>query len=522
MKAHVALALAGLASVLVAELVARRIRLPSAVILVVVGLAYGELPGPNLSLQPNLVLTVILPPLLYSTAIRASLLDIRANLRAVGSLSIGLTLATAFAVGGLLSAAVPGLPFALAVALGAAVAPTDPVASLAIGRRAGLPPHLTTLIEGEGLLNDATALTTYQVAVGAVVGSGLSAAHAVGTFALEALGGLAIGVAVAIVVRVIRRWIHEPLVDNGLSLGVPFAAFIAAESIHASGVLAVVVAGLILGHSAAGVSGGPSRLQTRAVWLLLDFLLEGLVFLLIGQQLPAVLRGLGDYSTGRLALSAGLTVAGVLVVRPLWLALARRLPGWIRGGRALGGKEVVALSWAGTRGVISLAAAFALPLQAHDAALPDRDLLLFCAYVVVLVTLVGQGLTFAPLLARLHLPVNAASERRTRLEARLAAARVAAEQLDQICAEEHVPSEIVERVRRTARAQVERRTRNLEALAGVEDVDTVAAEVARLHRLYIDAQREELVRWRDAGRLSDRGLRELDRELDVEEIRTSV
>jgi CPA1 family monovalent cation:H+ antiporter len=522
MKAHVGLALIALASVLAAELVARRFRLPNAVILVVVGLAYGELPGPNLSLEPHIVLTVILPPLLYSTALRASLLDIRSNLRAVMSLSVGLTLATAFAVAGLLSAVVPGLPFALAVALGAAVAPTDPVASLAIGRRAGLPPHLTTLMEGEGLLNDATALTTYQVAVAAAVGSGLSAGHAVGTFALESLGGIAVGLAVATVTRAVRRLVDDPLVENGLSLGVPFGAFIAAEALHSSGVLAVVVAGLVLGHAPPGISSGPARLQTRAVWLLLDFLLEGLVFLLIGQQLPTVLRALDNYPTGQLAAAAGVTVAGVLVVRPLWLLLGRRVPEWLRGGRGLTGKEVVALSWAGTRGVITLVAAFALPLQAHGAPLPNRDLMLFCAYVVVLVTLVGQGLTFGPLLSALKLPMNAAGERRTRIEARLAAARVAADQLDEICAAEHVPSDIAERVRRVARSQIARQTHNLETLESEEDTDQMTGEVARLRRLYINAQREELQRWRDAGRLSDRGLRELDRELDIEDSRATV
>jgi CPA1 family monovalent cation:H+ antiporter len=196
----------------------------------------------------------------------------------------------------------------------------------------------------------------------------------------------------------------------------------------------------------------------------------------------------------------------------------------LRGGRPLGGREVVALSWAGTRGVITLAAAFALPLQAHGKELTDRDLMLFCAYVVVLVTLVGQGLTFARVLAWLKLPADSRTERRTRLEARLAAAKVAAEQLDEICTTEGVPAEIGGRVQRAAHAQVDRAERSLAALEDIDDadIDTVTAEVARLRRLFIDAQREELVRWRDAGRLSDRGLRDLEKELDVEESRLSL
>jgi CPA1 family monovalent cation:H+ antiporter len=387
-----------------------------------------------------------------------------------------------------------------------------------------MPPHLTTLVEGEGLLNDATALTAYQVAVAAAVGQGLSAAHAAGTFVLEALGGLVIGMAIAGLVRIARRWTDDPLVDNGISLGVPFACYIAAEAVHSSGVLAVVVAGLILGHSSGGVAGGPARVQTRAVWRLLDFLLEGLVFLLIGQQLPTVLDGLSGYPRGTLAAAAGLTLSGVLVVRPLWLLVGQRLPRQLRGGRPLARNEVIAMSWAGTRGVITLAAAFGLPLRAHGAPLPDRDLLLFCAYVVVLVTLVGQGLTFGALLAHLRLPFDAGHERRTRREARLAAARVGAERVDQVCASEHVPEAIAGRVQRAARAQVARLETGVNALASVDDeiVDAVAAEVARLWHAQIESQREELERWRDAGRLSDRGLRELDKELDLEEIRTSV
>jgi CPA1 family monovalent cation:H+ antiporter len=318
--------------------------------------------------------------------------------------------------------------------------------------------------------------------------------------------------------------VHDPLVDNGLSLGTPFACYIAAEAIHSSGVLAVVVAGLVLGHVSGGIASGSSRLQTRAVWLLLDFLLEGFVFLLIGQQLPTVLDGLDAYDASTLAAAAGLTLAAVLVVRPLWLLLARQLPRRLRGGRALTGKEVVAMSWAGTRGVITLAAAFGLPLSAHGAPLPDRDLLLFCAYVVVLLTLVGQGLTFGLLLSWLRLPVDSATERRTRLEARVAAAQVAGSLLDDVCAAEGVPEAIADRVRRAARAQLQRQVQNLETLAAIDEekTDAVAGEVGRLRRIYISAQRDELVRWRDAGRLSDRGLRDLERELDIEEARSSI
>jgi monovalent cation/hydrogen antiporter len=526
MKADIGFALAALLAVLLAQPISRRTGLPSAVLLVVVGAVYGELPGPNITLRPELVLTLVLPPLLYSASLQASLVDIRSNVRTIASLSIGLTLATAFAVGGVLVVVVPGLPVAVAIALGAAVAPPDPVASLSIGRRAGLPPRLITLVEGEGLLNDATALTTYTVAVAAAVGHVFSWPHAIEAFLLESIGGFVIGLASALAVRYVRRWIEDPLVDNALSLGIPFAVYIVADSAHASGVLAVVVCGLVLGHSAGGeVGSGQSRLQSRAVWRLLDFLLEGFVFLLIGQQLPTVLRGLGPYPTHTLVAATVATVLAVLVVRPLWLFTVEWLPGRLRGSdTSLGPKEVAAMSWAGTRGVITLAAAFALPLTAHGQPLPDRDLLLLCAYVVVLVTLVGQGLTFGWVLRRLHLPTDAAAERRNRGEARLAAARAGLARLNELQDDDGASAAVAQRLVLSARQRVDRLERSLERLDGADDmqVDTVAGGIAEVRRLYIDAQRDEIVRWRDAGRLSDRSLRQLDRELDIEESRSSA
>jgi monovalent cation/hydrogen antiporter len=517
MTGQVGFALAALACVLVAAPLGRRLRVPSAVLLVLVGLAYGLAPGPNVRLDPSVVLTLVIPPLLYSTALRASLLEIRSHLRTVGSLSIGLVLATTFAVAGLLVLAVPGLPFSVAVALGAAVSPPDPVAALAIGRRAGLPPRLITLVEGEGLLNDATALTTYQIALAAAAGSGVTALTVAGSLFLEVSVGLAVGLAVAFAVRVLRRHITDPLVDNGLSLGIPFLSYTLAHALHGSGVLAVVVAGLVIGHSSSQISTGASRLQTRAVWRLVDFLLEGFVFLLIGQQLPKVIDGLGSYRISTLVAAAGIAVGVTVLLRPIWLLVTTHLPGRLRGtSDVLRAKEVLALSWVGTRGVITLAAVFGLPLTLHGQPLPRRDLLLFCAYAVVLVTLVGQGLTFGPLLDRLGLPTGGEAEQRSRLEARLAAAKAGADRLEEIIVAEAVPTAVAERARRAAEVHVARRAATLDRLAdGAGDDPT--GDVARLRRLLIDAEREELLRWRDAGRLSDRGLRALDRELDVEE-----
>ena len=511
----VAFGVVAVAVVVVGELVAESTGIPAAVLLVLAGLVYGLLPGPNVRLDPEVVLLLVLPPLLYWAALNAGLLEIRANLRPVGSLAVTLVLVTAVAVGAGLAAVLPGVPFAAAVALGAAVAPPDPVAALAIGRRAGLPPRLLTLIEGEGLLNDATAITTFEVAVAVAAGGSFSLAGAAGRFLYSAAVGTAVGWGIAWVSRQIRRHLHDPLAENALSLATPFLAYLPAEELHASGLLAVVVTGLWVGHEAPRLLSGASRLQTRAVWRLVNFLLEGVVFLLIGNQLPTVIEGLNVYPIGTILSATGVSVALVLLVRPAWLWLTSHLPGRLLGERvaiSLSGRELVAMSWAGTRGVISLAAAFALPL---DAAGNYRALLIFCTYAVVLVTLVGQGLTFAPLLRALHLQAGRGDELRARGEARSAAVSAGLRRLEDLAAEQPVPGEVLERLR--ALAEGRRQRSELDAAGENGDDASPVALVASLRRQMIEAEREELLRWRDAGRLPETGLRALEHELDYEE-----
>jgi CPA1 family monovalent cation:H+ antiporter len=508
--------------VLVVRLAADRSGLPSAVLFVLVGSVLAFAPGPTAHLEPDVVLELVIPPLLYAAALNASLIEIRSNLRRIASLSVGLVLATALAVGVALDAVVGGLGFAAALALGAAVAPPDPVAALAIGRRARLPSRLTTLIEGEGLLNDATALTVYGIAVtAATTGGGFSLPEGVLRFFAAVLGGVAAGVAVAAVVRVARRHLDDPLLENALSLATPFAAYALAESVDTSGVLAVVLAGLLVGHQSPLIESGASRLQTRAVWRLVEFVLEGYVFLLIGQQMPDVVDDLGRYSTETVVGASVATVAVVMLVRPLWL-LGLRSDTRDPEGTPLSLREVAALSWSGTRGVITLATAFALPL-----AFPDRHLLLFCAYLVVLVTLVGQGLTFAPLLRALKLGSDDADERRVRAEARLAAVEAARERIGEVLDEEQLPDAAAQRIRQFydgRRRSAEQRLRRVQARldhADDEEADRALASTVEalgiLRRAAIDAEREELVRWRDAGRLPESSLRILLRELDYQE-----
>lgn len=408
------------------------------------------MPGPKPHLDPEFVLTVLLPPLLYSTARGSSLLTIRANLRPIVSLSVLLMLLTAFAVGALVTLVVPGMPLAVGLVLGAAVAPPDPLAALSVGRRAGMPPRLTVLIEGEGLLNDATALTTYQVA--AAVGSGFSWAAVSGWFALAVAGAVAVGAGIALVIRAARRWLGDPLIGNAISLAAPLVTYLLAEDIHSSGILAVVVAGLMVGHNAGREETGASRLQTGAVWQFVEFLLEGFLFLLIGQQLPKILRGLHNQPTGTVVAAAPAVAAGHPIRTHVVASPPERHVGRATGrsgahraelGRNPGSHQ----PGGGICGAIHHRRGHAVPETRPVAALHIR---------VVLVTLVGQRLTFAPLLRRLKLRANAAEAEQLRNEVRLAAIDAAMVTVNDLLARDEIIPSLAESLRTNLTARADR------------------------------------------------------------------
>ncbi|MEU4159646.1 sodium:proton antiporter [Actinoplanes sp. NPDC026670] len=531
-------ALGAIAVIIVVHWVTEKTGLPAAVLLTLVGVAYSYLPGENLKVNEEVILMFVLPPLLYNAALDSSLLDIRRNIRTVISLSVVLVLITALLVGLGFSLWVPEATLAAGIALGAAVAPPDPVAALAVGRKAGLPGKLITLIQGEGLLNDATALTLLTVAIAAQNdGEEIAFGGTVQQFFTSATGGVIIGIVIAYFVRFLRPFRQDPLSANALSIITPLGAFTLAEHFHLSGVLAVVVAGLIVGHDTPRYTTGASRLQTAAVWRLIDFLLEGAVFLLIGMQVKSILKGLTDYTWQEVCIALGITLGVVLLIRPLWLAVTQLLPRQLHlrlGGQQdddmdvpegrtkeepLSGREVTALTWAGTRGVITLAAVFTIPDS-----VPNHDLMVFCALLVVLVTLVGQGLTFAPLVRLLGLRANQKDKARLRNEARSAAVEAALDRLDDIQEEkhDHVEDEAIETMRRQLQFRLDRYRRRLDLLDQVESTELPKSpqyEAALMVRqAVIDAEREELLRWRDAGRLADESLRVLNRELDHEEL----
>lgn len=517
MLSSIWIVLAALAVILAVRALADRLQQSSAVLLVLAGLLLSVLPLPSAALEPHVILNVIIPPLLYIAAKRASRLDLRSNRRAIASLSVALVVATAFAVGLGLMIVVPGLGFAAALALGAAVSPPDPVASLEIGRRAGLPTRLRALIEGEGLLNDATALTLYGLAVTAALGGGFTAPEAGLRFLLAVAGGILCGLIVARVIQWILRRTDDVLIENAISLATPFLAFGLAELIHGSGVLAVVVAGLSLIEGRKQVTTGESRLQTAAVWRIVEYLLEGYVFLLIGQQAPDIIRRLSHYDDGIVLAATVTTVVIVLGVRLAWmLVLGKR----VSGDRSLSPGDAIALWWAGTRGVITLATAYALPLD-----FPFRDLFLFLAFVVVLVTLVGQGFTFAPLLRRLGLRTADDGSVWVRVDAQAAAFDAAIdllsdlESVDELDQDDPVVRKVAERHRQTLIGKRDRLRQHLD----YEDTAERPAQPDRsasiaVRRAVLDAQREELIRRRDSGHLTDSDLRILELQLDAQEL----
>jgi Na+/H+ antiporter len=488
---------------------ARRTSVPAPVLLAVAGLALGLLPGiPDVRVDPDLVLVLVLPPLLYAAAVDLPTKQVRADLLPIAALALGLVVVSIVAVGLVAVLLVPGLPLAAGLTLGAILAATDPVAIAALARRLSLPRRLLTIVQAESLLNDATSLVAYRIAVAAAVsGTGLSFWRAGAQFLLVAGGGALVGLVVAAVVAWVRRRVDDPLAENALSLLTPFVAFLPAEAAGWSGVTAVVFCGLYLGPRLPGLSSSVTRMQEQATWQVLVFLLEGAVFALVGLQLPALVAGLDGRSLVQV-LSWALLIAAVLVtVRVAWAFPAAYLP-WLlrRSGRRAGRvpwQLPAVFAWTGTRGVVALAAALALPLTTRAGPrFPERDVLLVLSSSVILITLVGQGLTLGPLARRLGVGADREAELREEMLARTRAAQAALAQLDALDGDGSVPADVVERVR----GQLEERI----TAAGVDSY-------RRLRRELLQAERDEVVRLRDRGEIGDAVLRRVQRGIDLEE-----
>ncbi|MFJ8918786.1 monovalent cation:H+ antiporter, CPA1 family [Streptomyces sp. LamerLS-316] len=504
---------------------ARRTPVPPPLLLVAAGLLASYLPGvPGYTLDAHIVLPLLLPPLLYTAAVDSSYLDLRANLRPVALLSVGYVLFATVAVGWLAYLLVPDLPLTAALVLGAVVAPPDAVTAAAIARRVGLPARVTTILQGESLVNDATAITAFKVAVAAAVGEGMSWGAGIGEFVLASVGGIGVGLLLMVPLHWLRTHLKEALLQNTLSLLIPFVAYAAAERVHASGVLAVVVVALYLGHRSWQVDFA-TRLQEAAVWKMVAFVLESAVFALIGLQLPFVLRGLGSYSMAEAFGYAVLVFVAVVVVRFVWVYPASYLPPWLssrireREGPPSWSSALI-VGWAGMRGVVSLAIAFSIPMVTHDGEdFPARNLVLFLTFTTVIGTLVVQGLSLPLLVRVLKLPRRSArAETLAEAQAQNEASTAADAALEELLADPRnaLPDPLVERLR----AVMERRRNAVwERLGATNPVTGESADdtYRRLARDMIATEREVFVRLRDERRIDDEMLRALLRRLDLEE-----
>src|SRR3954469_8322388 len=437
-----------LVAVAVLSALATRIGVPYPILLVLGGLGLGFVPGvPDVRLEPDLVLVVFLPPLLYSGAFFANLRELKADLRTITLNSTLLVIATAAAVAVCAHALVEDLPWAVCFALGAIVAPTDPLAATAILRRYAVPRRMVNVLEGESLINDASALVIYRIALGAVGGAAFSLLHASLEFVGAAAGGVAIGLVVAIPLREIRRRLDDPPVEITISLLSGYAAYVPADAIGASGVVAAVTTGIALGWWAPQIASPLVRQNGFALWSLLTFLMNALLFVLVGLQLPQILDGLAGESTAFLLGTAAAVSAAVIATRVLWAlttpyivrALDRRPS---QRERRVGWRPRMVLAWSGMRGAVSLAAALALPAQT-----PQRDLVVFLTFAVILATLVVQGLTLPVLIGRLGIH-DGGGEAREELQARLVATQAALARIEQLGLEDWTRDDTIDRMSR--------------------------------------------------------------------------
>jgi monovalent cation/hydrogen antiporter len=497
------------------------VRVPYPILLVLGGLVLGFVPGvPHAELPPELVLVLFLPPLLYQAAFFSSPRDLRADARAITLLAVGLVLVTTGAVAVTAHALVGGLPWAAAFALGAIVSPTDPLAATAIARRLGVSRRLVTVLEGESLVNDASALVAYRVAVAAVVAGSFSLWEAGLRFVVGVAGGVAVGLLVGWLVAEVRRRIQDPPVEIVLSVVTGYAAFLPADRLGLSGVLAAVTAGLYLGWRAPELASPGTRLLGFSFWEVLVYLLNAILFTLVGLQLYPILSELSGNSVAILVGQAALVSAVVIAVRVGWgfsvpylVRLLDRRPA--QRARRAGPRERLVIGWSGMRGAVSLAAALALPED-----FPQRNLIIFVTFAVILATLVLQGLSLPWLIGRLGLHRDD-SEAQEELRGRLRATDAALARLEELAAEEWTRDDTVERMR----GLYQFRRRRLKARGGYLDDDGYqdrSLAYQRLVRELLEAQRREIVLLRNQGEISNEVMHRIERDLDLEDARLEI
>ena len=515
--------LALLVGVAFLALLARRLAVPTPALLVAGGLLVALVPGlPAVRFDPQLVFLVFIPPLLYRASLLASYRDVRANLRPILSLGVGHVLFATAAVGWVSHLVVPGLPWASAFVLGAAVSPPDVAAATAFIRRLPVPRRVVTILEGESMVNDAAAIVAYRMAVAAVVTGTFSFGHASGRFLVVGAGGIVVGLAVGWLLAQVRRHIHDPEVENTISLLTGYAAYLPAEHLGVSGILAVVATGLYLSRVGPRFVAADTRVQNSGMWDVVVFLLEGLIFIVMGLLLRPILASVNGAVARELALGAVVVSLAVIVTRIVWVfpaAYFRRLsPRVQRQEPRLPWQLPAVVSWAGLRGGTSLILAAAIPtVTAAGAPFPGRDAIIAITYAVILVTLLGQGFTLAPLLRWLRVRETGEEERREETAARLRASKAALARLDELAQAEWMHPETLAHTRDRYRHLARRLHGQAKGVADGGE-ETISVADRRLARELLAVERRELLRLRDEGAINDAVMRRVQRELDLEEL----
>ena len=497
------------------------LRIPYPILLVLGGLVLGFGPGvPVVTMPPEVVLFGILPPLLYVSAYRTGLRELRKNIRPISLLAVGLVAATTVGVA-MVAHAVAGLAWPEAFVLGAVVSPTDPIAAIAIGRRFGVPRRLTDIVEGESLVNDGTALVLLRTAIVASVAGVFSPWHAGARLVLAFVGGIAVGLVVGYVIRRVRRRLDNPPLEITIAFLTGYFAFLPATALGVSGVLAVVTAGVYLGWYTPELTTVQTRLQGAGFWEILTFLLNVLLFGLIGLQLRPILDGLSGRSGWSIAGEAAAVVLAVILVRILWVFPATYVPRWlfprIRERDPYPPWTYPAfISWNGMRGAVTIAAALLIPLHTDAGApFPDRDLIVFFAFAVVLATLVVQGLSLPAVIHALRLEADDGRAEEEEARARIRAAEAALERLDELESEAWVLDDTAERVRGQYRFRIGRFSARVDP-DGDGKIEKRSMKFQRLRRELLEAERSAVVEMRNSGEISDEVMRRVELDLDLE------
>jgi monovalent cation/hydrogen antiporter len=518
--AHEDLQLLGLLVALGAVLaLSPTLRVPVPILLVLAGLGLGFVPGlPHLVLPPDLVLVGILPPLLYSTAFFTSLHDLRANVRPISLLAIGLVAATMCGVAFVAHQWIGGLSWAAAFTLGAIVSPTDAIAATEIARRLGIPRRVVTIVEGESLVNDGTALVLYKFAVAAAVSGSFSLWHASADLVWNVVGGVAVGLGVGFVVRTVRRHIDDPPIEVTIAVLTGYLAYLPAVALGVSGVLAAVTVGVYMGWYTPELTTVQTRLTGSGFWEIFTFVVNALLFVLVGLQLRSIVDSLSGLASGSLLADAAIVSGAVILIRLVWVPVFTYLPGvtFPKGEGPTSWRNPVVISWIGIRGAVSLAAALALPVD-----FPRRDLIVFLTFSVIIATLVVQALTLPALIRVLGIEDDGRTAREE-AKARIKAAEAALARLEELSTEDWVRDDTAERLRGAYGFRRDRFRRRLDGDQDDGAIEERSVNFQRLRRELLDAERRAVIDLRNAGVINEDVLLRLQRDLDLEDSRLDV